>query len=427
MMGAVDSMPRDPSGDGWLTSLCLSRTLMTSIFMTYAACLPVLRGEWAMSATAAGSISTAFQLGYAFSLLFFSWLADRVGARRVFLGSSALSALAALAFAAGARSYASGVALWTLVAVSQGGTYTTAIMLLADRYPPERRGRAVGWLIASSSLGYALSLVVTGLALPRGGYPLAFLAAAGGPLAGAALAWPTLRGTPNVVHARRAGVRFGTEVLGNARAMRLIAGYTAHSFELLGMWSWIPAFLTASFRVSGSAALRAVELGAYLAAGFHLMGLVASSSMGGLSDRLGRRAVLLGLAAVSTACSFAFGWLVAWPAAVVVAVGALYGFTALGDSPVLSTALTEAVHPAYLGSALALRSLVGFGAGALAPLAFGAVLDLTNPPDLTPTVWGWAFSTLGLGGLVATWCAWGLERVPPAGRARAAGAGAAPG
>ena len=92
MMARPTSMPRDPTGDGWLTSLCLSRTLMTSIFMAYAASLPVLRGEWAMSATAAGSVSTAFQLGYAFSLLLFSWLADRVGARRVFLGSSALSA-----------------------------------------------------------------------------------------------------------------------------------------------------------------------------------------------------------------------------------------------------------------------------------------------------------------------------------------------
>jgi len=424
MMARPTSMPRDPTGDGWLTSLCLSRTLMTSIFMAYAASLPVLRGEWAMSATAAGSVSTAFQLGYAFSLLLFSWLADRVGARRVFLGSSALSALAALAFAAGARSYASGLVLWTLVALSQGGTYTTAIMLLADRYPPERRGRAVGWLIASSSLGYALSLVVTGLVLPRGGYRLAFLAAAGGPLLGAALAWPTLRGTPNVVHTRRAGVRFGTAVLGNARAMRLIAGYTAHSWELLGMWSWVPAFLTASFRVSGAAALRAMELGAYLAAGFHMTGLVASSSMGGLSDRLGRRTVLLGLAAASTACSFVFGWLVAWPAGVVVAVGALYGFTALGDSPVLSTALTEAVDQAYLGAALALRSLVGFGAGAIAPLVFGAVLDLTNPPGLAPTVWGWAFTTLGLGGLVATWCAWSLRGLPPAAPTRGARAAA---
>src|SRR2546429_2770404 len=42
----------------------------------------------------------------------------------------------------------------------------------------------------------------------------------------------------------------------------------------------------------------------------------------------------------------------------IVAVGAVYGFTALGDSPVLSTALTEAVDPAHLGAALALRSFL---------------------------------------------------------------------
>ena len=140
--------------DGWLLAVCAARALMTSVFMTYAATLPVLRGDWGMSATAAGSISTGFQLGYAVSLVFFSSLADRVGARRVFLGSAWLSAVSALAFALWARSYLSGLVLYTLVALSQGGTYTTAIMLLADRYPSERRGAAVGWLIASSSAGY---------------------------------------------------------------------------------------------------------------------------------------------------------------------------------------------------------------------------------------------------------------------------------
>src|SRR5436190_22569386 len=163
---------------------------MTSVFMTYAATLPVLRGDWGMSATAAGSISTGFQLGYAVSLVFFSSLADRVGARRVFLGSAWLSAVSALAFALWARSYLSGLVLYTLVALSQGGTYTTAIMLLADRYPSERRGAAVGWLIASSSAGYALSLLVSGGALAWGGYPLSVFVGAVVPVAvGACPRW----------------------------------------------------------------------------------------------------------------------------------------------------------------------------------------------------------------------------------------------
>jgi MFS family permease len=399
-----------PVIDGWLLSVCLARMCLTSVFMTYAATLPVLRGEWGMSATAAGSISTGFQLGYAVSLVFFSWLADRLGARRVLFGSAWLSAVAALAFALWARSYWSALVLYTLVALSQGGNYTTAIMLFADRYPPARRGAAVGWLIASSSAGYALSLAVSGAALAWGGYPLAFAASALGPVAGTAILWYALRATPNVVHPAKAGARFGSEVLRNPRAVRLMLGYTCHSWELLGMWAWAPAFVAAAFAVSGAASVRAVELAAYVAASFHAMGLIASMSMGRLSDRLGRRAVLFGLAATSAACSLAFGWLIGWPLAVVFAVGALYAFTALGDSPVLSTALTEAVSPSYLGAALALRSFLGFGAGAIAPIVFGRVLDQTNGPGPFPTTWGWAFLTLGAGGIGAAYCAFGLAR-----------------
>jgi MFS family permease len=398
--------------DGWLLALCLARAAMMAMFMTYAAVLPVLLAAWGMSATMAGSISTGFQAGYAVSLVFFSALADRIGARRVFVWSSWLTAVSGLLFAALARSYVSGLVLYTIVAVANGGTYTTAIMLLADRYPPARRGAAVGWLIASSSLGYALSLVLSGAALAWGGYPAAFFASACGPVVGALIVAVALRNTPNLVHARRPESRFGSAVLKNPRAMRLVAGYTFHSWELLGMWAWVPAFLAAAFAVGGAGSVRAVELSAYVSASFHVMGLVASSSMGGLSDRLGRRAVLVGLAASSTACSFAFGWLIGWPMALLFAVGAVYAFTALGDSPVLSTAFTEAVPPAYLGAGLALRSLLGFGAGAVAPLAFGAVLDATNPAGVTPTAWGWAFVTLGLGGLGATWAALGLARDP---------------
>jgi MFS family permease len=396
--------------DPWLLALCASRTFMTFVFMTYAAALPVLRDAWDMSATAAGSVSTGFQLGYAVSLLGFSALADRISARRVYLWSAWLGAVAAVAFAAFARSYLSGLILYTVVALSQGGTYTTAIMLIADRYPPRRRGGAVGWLLASASLGYALSLIVAGLALGWGGYPMAFAATALGPVVGLALAWLALRGSRNLVHPRPAGARFGPAVLGNARAMRLLLGYTFHSWELLGMWAWTPAFLAAALAVWGLGGVQAVVRGAYISAAFHLVGIVASSSMGRLSDRLGRRTVLLTMATSSSACSFAFGWLIGWPAALIFLVGAVYGFTALGDSPVLSTAFTEAVEPAYLGSALALRSLAGFGAGAIAPLAFGAVLDATNPPGAAPTDWGWAFVALGLGGALASWCAYGLPR-----------------
>ncbi len=403
-------MKREPrSPDLWLLWLCAARFLMTLIFMTYAASLTVLRSSWGMSAAAAGSVSTGFQIGYALSLFGFSWLSDRIGARRIFLISATFSGAASMAFALLARSYLSGLALYTLVAASQGGTYSTAIMLISDRYDSERRGAAMGWLIASSSLSHAASLLITGIVLPRGGYPLAFLVTAVGTVLGTGIAWFALRAVPNVVHPRREGLQVRTEVLRNPQAVRLTLGYTAHSWELLGMWAWTPAFLAASFAASGSAALKAAQFGAYLAASFHLMGLLASSTMGRLSDLLGRRTVLLALAAISTACAFTIGWLITSPIALVASIGAIFGFTALGDSPVLSVALTEAVRPAYLGAALGVRSLLGFGGGAVAPLVFGAILDVTNPAGASPTTWGWAFVALGAGGLIAAICAYGLR------------------
>ncbi|MDP6389442.1 MAG: MFS transporter [Alphaproteobacteria bacterium] len=401
------NLARDP----WLGSVVVSRMLMTTIFMTYAACLTVLLEAWDMTATEAGTIAGGFHFGYMISLVVFSWLADKIGASRVFLVSASLSGITALLFALFAESFLSGLVLFTLVALSQGGTYYPAIMLISDRYPSERRGGAMGWLIAGTSLGYALSLGLAGWMLAVGGYKLAFLVTAGFTLLGSAIALIALRRTPNVIHAHERDQGFVREIATNGPAVKLVGGYTFHSWELLGMWAWMPAFLAASLAASGSGALAALAAGgAFLSAGFHIVGFFASSTMGQLSDRLGRRTVLLSLAAASTVCSFAIGWMVALPIAVVAVVGAIYAFTSLGDSPVLSTAITEVTRPAYLGSTLAVRGVLGFGAGAIAPLVFGMVIDATNPAGQPPTDWGWAFVVLGLGGLLATICAYLLPR-----------------
>lgn len=390
--------------DWWLSGICLARAFNGLVFMTYAASLPVLQREWQMTAAAAGAIVGGFQIGYAISLIVCSNLADRVGPKPIYLGSMTLSACCALLFAFLARDYMSGLILYTLTGLSMGGNYTTGLMILAHQYPIQRRGAAMGFFIASTSLGYAGSLFLSGVALPLGGYKWAFLATCSGPVVGAFLAWITLSGTRVAVSPRQKGQRFKREVLGNKPVMTLIGGYTGHSWEVLGMWAWTPAFLAACLAVDGSFSLEAAGIGSYIAATFHLLGLVASFSMGALSDRLGRARVMMFLAGVSTFCSFTFGWTLGWPYFFIVGLGMAYSFSALGDSPILSAALTEVVASPYMGAAFGLRSLLGFGAGAVAPLVFGAVLDWTNPGAAATgqyVSWGWAFSVFGVGGLAA--------------------------
>jgi MFS family permease len=293
--------------------------------------------------------------------------------------------------------------------MSLAGTYTTGLMMLSERYPQKRRGMASGLFVASTSFGFTLSLILSGIAMPLGGYRLSFLVTGLGPLIAAIVIWITLANTPVSIKSRKKEQKFTKEVLENKPAMLLITGYCFHNWELQGMRSWIPAFLFESLALRGVDRLDAAGFGAYITAGFHLTALLASYSMGSLSDRLGRARVLVTLAAISTICSFILGWIVAWHVLVVVAIGLIYAFTTLGDSPVLSAALTEAVEPSYLGAAFGLRSLIGFGAGALAPLIFGAVLDWANPGkagSIEYASWGWAFCTLGLAGLGAVWAAY---------------------
>jgi MFS family permease len=399
-----------PLRDPWLIMLCASRALSALVFVTVAACMSVLVAEWHMTAAEGGSIVSAFQATYAVSLLICSWLAQRFGARRVLLQSSFLIAIAACLFAQFARDHLSAALLYAVVAASLGGNYTTSIMLIADRYAPAQRGSAMGALLGSTSMGYALGLAAVAIALPIGGYVAGFWATAIGPVLSSIVLWLALRGTPNRIHPRVPDVRFTGAVLSNPRAVRLSLGYFSHGWELLGMWAWAPAFLAACMLYAGNEAETAAQIGAYLMGALHLAGMAASLTMGRLSDLWGRRAVLLLMASAGAACSFSFGWLIGGPIWLIVAVALLYGFTAVGDSAVFSTAFTEAVDPAYLGSALAVRSLIAFGTGAVSPWVFGLVLDATNVPGTTPTAWGWAFIALGIGGVGATVCAYGLRR-----------------
>jgi MFS family permease len=157
---------------------------------------------------------------------------------------------------------------------------------------------------------------------------------------------------------------------------------------------------------------RSAGFGASLSALFHVMGAAASGAGGWLSDRWGRTAVIAGMMAISSLCSFAFGWLLTAPIALIMIVGCVYGFSAVGDSSVYSTGLTETVTPSRLGAALAVRSLLGFGAGAVAQPVFGIVLDLYGGKEAGAAGWGWAFSVLGVGGVLGLACALWLRALP---------------
>jgi MFS family permease len=387
----------------WLAILCTSRLCFGFIFMAYSGTLSSLMPAWGMSASQAGLIHTGWHAGYLVSLFAAGLLSDRFGAKRTFLSMCVLAVASAWLFAILADGFVSGLVLYTLAGLCSGGSYTPGLTLIAQRIPLARRGAAMGWYLAASSLGYAVALFVGGAVLSAWGWRATFLSTAVGPLVGLLLARWVLSDSRNVAadHAvGSSGIRSIVEVLRNKPAMLAIWSYSFHSWELLGLWAWLPTFLAASAALEHGAA-RAAGLGALLAGLTFVTNAVGSIAGGRLSDRLGRTSVMIMMTTASLACSLTFGWMFGAPLWMLTAVAIFYNLTALGDSSVYSSALTELVPAHRLGAAYSLRAVLGFGMGAVSPVAFGMVLDAVAGPggERDLLAWGLAWGLLGVGAL----------------------------
>src|SRR4051812_6048466 len=390
------------TGSGtWLAALCTSRVLAATWFVAYSAVLPHTQQAWGLSAREAGMIQASFHLGYLTSLFIVGFITDHYGAKRAYLTTGVAACASPWAFVFFADGFTSALWLHAFTGLCQGGTYTPALSLINDHVAHARRGRAMGFLIAGSSAGYAIALGVAAVALRFTDWRGALAAVAVLPVVSWTLGVLVLRGTPNKVHQRPGGERLIASlpaVFRNRPGMLSIWGYPFHNWELLGLWAWLPAFLTAALLAHGMR-----PEGALLFTALTYVANIAGSIIGGtMADRWGRTQTILLWSCVSAGLSFSIGWLISLPVAAVVAVACLYNFAAIADSSTHSTVLAESVPPHHLGVAYAVRSVVGFGAGVVSPVVFGWALDLAGGARTSTgaSAWGIAWSTLGLGAVL---------------------------
>jgi MFS family permease len=404
-----------PGSNAWLALVCVSRMLSASWFVAYSAVLPLTQQAWGLSAREAGLIQSSFHLGYLTSLFIVGFIADHFGAKRAWIGTGVVAWVSSAAFALFVNDFWSALWLHALTGLCQGGSYTPVLALINDNVPAARRGRAMGYLIASSSAGYALCLGIAGLVLRFAGWRAALGAVAVMPVAAWLLALATTRATPNVVHARPAGESVLSAlpaVIKNRRGMLSVWGYTFHNWELLALWAWLPAFLTAALTMNGAGPAQAASLALGLSALTYIANIGGSVLGGTMADRWGRTRTVLLWSCMSLALSFSIGWLIALPIAALVALACLHNLSAIADSSTHSTVLAESVPSHMLGVAFAVRSVIGFGAGVVSPVVFGWALDLAGGHRMSADAfaWGIAWTTLGLGGLLGPIATWRLHK-----------------
>ncbi len=398
----------------WLVLLCVSRVGFSLIFTVYSALLPVLMGAWQMSAADAGLVQSGWHVGYLISLFGAGLLTDRIGARRTFLLMSSGACISAVLFALFSNGFWSGLALYFLAGAASGGSYTPVLALIAQRYGAAKRGSAMGWYLAAGSFGYGVSLIACAALAPWAGWRAGLVLSAIATIAGALLGWVALRGTRDTApHAATIvpWLASARQLWNNKPAQLAIWSYTFHCWELLGMWAWLPAFLVAAAAHGGEVSAGPLAIGVGIAGLTHFAGVIGSIAGGVLSDRIGRTRVILIMSLASLACSFSFGWMLGAAMWLITAVAILYNLTSIGDSSVFSTVLSETVPPSQIGFAFSVRSVLGFGMGAISPWVFGLVLDWAGGPgDPDQKAWGLAWCSVGIGAMLGPLLTWRLHK-----------------
>ncbi len=399
--------PNDTSRSGaWgsgFAALCLGQFLAHQTGLSFSVLIPILSSEWHLSSSQAGVILGGFQFGTLAAYVTVGFLLDRIRSKPIMAWSAVLVGLGDLAFALGARDFASGLALRVLVGILIGGLYLPALKHLAETVPQDRRGMATGIYMAAIVMAYAAPLYYVGALAPRIGWRVTMAGIGALEVLGALIiAWKV----PDIALPRMVGPadlsRYLGDVLKNRSARRVIAAYTGHNWELFGLWGWIAPFMVASLTARGGTRSDALSYGGLLAAAcVGLGGSIGAIAGGRLSDRFGRARTATFILSISLVCSAVFGWLFAAPLGLMIGVSLLYGIVALADSPSYSATLMEVVPPRSLGGAFSLQMLTGWTATALAPAAFGLILDLTKHAQAGPAAqWGWAFTAMAVGPIV---------------------------
>jgi MFS family permease len=380
--------------------MCLAETLSMTGFGAYPAFLALLRDTWGLSNSEAGLIGGAYFAGYMTAVPLLSGLTDRIDARRIYIGSCLLAALSNLGFAILAQGVVAAALLQAVAGAGLAGTYMPGLKALTDRVTGPRQSRYISFYTATFGVGTSLSLLLAGWLGRMVSWQASFGFLAAGPLLAASLVFWNLRPLdPSAAGGARPGLLRSFAVLRDPAVLGYVLRYAVHCFELFGLRSWMVAFILFAYSLmrSGHPLLGATEAAALI----NFLGIPVSILGNEAAMRLGRGRYIPWVMMASGSLAWAAGFASTWPGWVMLSLLAIYFIAIMSDSAALTAGLVETTPPQARGAAMAVYSFAGFGAGFVAPLVFGAVLDLAGG-KANAFAWGLAFGSLGIGCLVAS-------------------------
>jgi MFS family permease len=369
-----------------LAVLALVQLLGMSLWFTASATAAQLAELWHLEPGTAAGMTTAVQIGFVAGtgLAAVLNLADIVPARTYVTVSALLAAIANAALLAGGPEAA--VLTRFLTGFFLAGVYPPAMKMAATWFRTSR-GLAIGVIVGALTVGKSAPYLIGAFA--QVDYRFVTLSTSAGAVAAALLIATAYRDGP--LPFPRLPFSWGlVGVIAAHRETRLaIGGYLGHMWELYACWAALSLFFLDFFGVRGYPTTSVQMLAGVITFAVIASGGAGSVLAGVRADRLGRENVAAAAMAVSGACALLIGWMTALPAALVVLLALVWGFTVVADSAQFSALVTEVAPKHAVGTALTLQTSLGF-------LLTAFSIWLTFEVQAR---WGWgpAFSMLAIG------------------------------
>jgi len=249
--------------------------------------LPLIRDAFALSYAESGFAVSAFSIAAGLANAPWGMLADRVGSRVVIVGGLFLMGAASVALAT-AGSYWQLLALLIVLGIVSGSYHGPAAALIARTFSPRVRGTAMGVHITGGHLSFFAAPAVAGiLATATGTWRTPYIWFAAAPIIFGALLWFV---APHGLERAAPGDRFAAfrEI---GRVFRdvgpVVSLSIAFQFGIAALLAFLALYLVDARGLSP--ALAAVFFGVP-----QLVGVIGAPLGGWLSDRFGRRRVMVG-------------------------------------------------------------------------------------------------------------------------------------
>jgi len=382
---------RAPDAGRWgiLALLSAAELLGMSLWFAATAVAPQLARRWSLTPDETGWLTAVVQLGFVAGTAAAAILnlADLIPARRYVAGAALL---AAIANAGIVWAPDLGAALFSrfLVGFFLAGVYPPAMKMAATWFR-SGRGFAIGTLVGALTVGKATPYLVH--AARGAGLEAVILVASAGAVVAASLVAFGYRDGPYAFERRPFAWNLVATVLRDRGTRLAIAGYLGHMWELYAMWTWLPAFLAASF--SARAAAGHAALPPYAVDLFSFGGIAAGGLGcvwgGWAAGRMGYARVVKLSMAVSGACAATIGFAFGASAWLLLPLAWLWGWFVVADSAQFSAMVTETARAHAVGTALTLQTSLGF-------LLTMVTIQLV-PWMVGHAGWPWAFTLLAVG------------------------------